>query len=152
MNVEDLMVAFVAIAKDPKAWEKRIEQAKEAAGDLAEARRLKDETKQAAAEAAKDLETARYERDQADRSERNTAAQAASTDARARELAALEADFITRRNTFETEAQNWKANADQREAGLETREREAVKKLDEATKLMADYDEAKHQAALKLAS
>ena len=152
MNVEDLMTAFVAIAKDPKAWEKRIEQAKEAAGDLAEMRRLKDETKAAADQAAKDVETAHYERDQADRSERNAAAQAASNDARARELAAIEADLATRRTAFDTEAQNWKLNADQREAALETREREAIKKLDEAQKLMADYDEAKHQAALKLAS
>jgi hypothetical protein len=47
---------------------------------------------------------------------------------------------------------NLKANYEQREAALTARERDAAAKLNEAAKLMASYDEAKHQAAMKLAS
>ena len=88
-EVTDLIAAIVAIAKDPKAWEKRLGDADDIAKQLAEARK----EKKAADEAAK----------------------AAAAD-------------------------------------LEMREAIATKKLNDANKLMAAYDEAKHQAALKLAS
>ena len=112
-DVTDLITALVAIAKDPKAWEKRIDDMKEAAGNLAEARKLKKDTDQAREDAAKDLETARYERGQAERATRDIAAQNATN---------------------------------------QVRERDVAGKLNEVSKLMASYDEAKHKAALKLAS
>jgi len=57
-----------------------------------------------------------------------------------------------RRQALDQEAANWKANVEAREADLVAREAIASKKLNDANKLMAAYDEAKHQAALKLAS
>lgn len=151
-DATDLLEALVAIAKDPKAWDKRVADMKEAAGDLAEARKLKKENEALAAQAAKDVETAHYERGQADRAEKNTAAQAAANDLNAKELERQTAELERWKATFLQEKANNLANIEQREAAIEIREREAVKKLDEAQKLMAEYDAAKHQAYLKLAS
>jgi len=151
-DVTDLITALVAIAKDPKAWERRIDDMKEAAGNLAEARKLKKDTDQAREDAAKDLETARYERGQAERATRDMGAQTAANAVRERDLRGAEAELTRRRQAFEQEAANWKANVDAREADLVAREAIAAKKLNDANKLMAAYDEAKHQAALKLAS
>ena len=152
IDVSDLISALVAIAKDPKAWEKRIDDMKEAAGNLNAARQLKKETDEAAGQAAKDLETARYERGQAERATRDIGAQTANNAVRERDLRGLETELTRRRQAFELEAANWKANVDAREADLVAREAIATKKLNDANKLMAAYDEAKHQAALKLAS
>jgi len=151
-DVTELISALVAIAKDPKAWDKRIDDMNEAAGNLNAARQLKKETDEARDAAAKDLETARYERGQADRDARNTAAAAQVAAGRQRELRAQEDDLTRRKQAFEAEAQNWKVNVESREADLVAREAIAAKKLNDANKLMAAYDEAKHQAALKLAS
>src|SRR6516165_3869869 len=65
-EVTDFIAAIVAIAKDPKAWEKRLGDADDIAKQLAEARRTKKEAEDAAKAAAADLETARYERGQAE--------------------------------------------------------------------------------------
>ena len=151
-DVTDLISAFVAIAKDPKGWEKRIDDMNEAAGNLAAARQLKKETDEARDAAAKDLETARYERDQAERSTRSIAAQSAANQQRERDLRGAETQLKNQRETFDREAANWKANVESREADLVAREAIATKKFNDANKLMAAYDEAKHQAALKLAS
>jgi hypothetical protein len=151
-DVTDLLEAFVAIAKDPKAWEKRVADMREAAGNLAEARKAKKDAETAAAQAAKDVETAHYERGQADRAQRDTTAQAAINSQRTQEIVNQTAELERWKATFAQEKANNLANIEQREAALEIREREALKKLDQAQKLMADYDEAKHKAALKLAS
>jgi DNA repair exonuclease SbcCD ATPase subunit len=151
-DVSDLISALVAIAKDPKTWEKRIDDMEKAAGNLAAARQLKKESADAADQAAKDLEAARYERGQAERATRDMGAQTAANAVRERDLRGAETDLARRRQAFEQEAANWKANVESREADLEAREKIAAKKLNDASKLMAAYDEAKHQAALKLAS
>jgi hypothetical protein len=150
-DVTELIAALVAIAKDPKAWEKRIDDMNEAAGNLREARKLKSETEEAQKAAAADLETARYERGQAERATRDATAQATVNAQRERALHAQEEDLNRRKNAFEADAQNSKANLEGREKDLDTRERLAAKKLNDAQKLLAAYDEAKHQAALKLA-
>ena len=151
-EVTDLIAAIVAIAKDPKGWEKRLGDADDIAKQLAEIRKTKKEAEDAAKQAATDLETARYERGQAEHATRTAAAQATANVAHERELKAMEANLIRRRNDFEQEAANWKANYEQREAELVARERAATDKLNQTLDLMANYDEAKHQAALKLAS
>src|SRR5215472_8615702 len=127
MDVIDLLVAFVAIAKDPAAWEGRIADANKAAGNLNEARKLKKDTDDARQAAEKDLEAARYERGQAERASRDITQQAAANANRAAEL-------------------------DKREPELDAREKIAAKKLNDAQKLLASYDEAKHKAAQALAN
>jgi hypothetical protein len=151
-EVTDFIAAIVAIAKDPKAWEKRLGDAEDIAKQLAEARKTKKEADETAKQAATDLETARYERGQAEHATRTAAAQATANQQRERELKGHETELAVRRNTFEQEAANWKANVESREADLKAREAIASKKLNDAQKLMAAYDEAKHKAALKLAS
>jgi hypothetical protein len=151
-EVTDLIAAIAAIAKDPKAWEKRLGDADDIAKQLAEMRKIKKEVDDAAKQAATDLETARYERGQAERATRDAAAQSSNNQIRARDLKGHEVELVRARQAFEAEAANWKTNVEQREAALEAREREVAKKLNDAQKLMADYDAAKHQAALKLAS
>ena len=151
-DVTDLIAAFVAIAQDPKSWDKRVADMRAAAGDLAEARKAKKDTEAAAAQAAKDVETAHYERGQADRAEKSSKAQAEVNAQRTQEIVNQTAELDRWKMTFAQEKANHLANIEQREAALEIREREALKKLDEAQKLMAEYDAAKHQAALKLAS
>jgi len=151
-EVTDFIAAIVAIAKDPKAWEKRLGDADDIAKQLAEVRKTKKEADEAAKAAAADLETARYERGQAEHATRTAAAQSAANDVRARDLKGHEAELARARNTFQQEAANWKANYEQREAELAEREKVAADKLAQALNLMASYDEAKHQAALKLAS
>jgi colicin import membrane protein len=151
-EVTDLIAAIAAIAKDPKAWEKRLGDADDIAKQLAEARKAKKEAEDAAKAAAADLETARYERGQAERATRDAAAQSAANHQRERELRGQEAALLQRKNAFEQEAANSKVNFDSREADLDVRERLAAKKLNDAQKLMASYDEAKHKAALQLAS
>ena len=61
------------------------------------------------------------------------------------------AALTQRINAFEADAKNQKASLEAQAKDLETRERLAAKKLNDAQKLLASYDEAKHQAALKLA-
>jgi hypothetical protein len=151
-EVTELIAAIAAIAKDPKAWEKRLGDAEDIAKQLAEARKTKKEADDAAKAAAADLETARYERGQAELANRTAAGQATANTQRERNLKGLEQALATARNSFEQQAANWKANVDSREADLTAREAIAAKKLSDANKLMAAYDEAKHQAALKLAS
>jgi hypothetical protein len=151
-EVTDLIAAIVAIAKDPKAWEKRLGDADDIAKQLAEARKTKKEADDAAKAAATDLETARYERGQAEHASRTAAAQATANAAGERELKGHEAELSRARETFEQDAANWKANYEQREAELAAREQAAEQKLETAQRLMASYDEAKHQAAMKLAS
>ena len=151
-EVTDLIAAIVAIAKDPKAWEKRLGDADDIAKQLGELRKEKKAADEAAKQAATDLETARYERGQAEHASRTAAAQATANANHERELKGVEANLTRRRNDFELEMANLKANYEQREAALTARERDAAAKLNEASKLMASYDEAKHQAAMKLAS
>jgi hypothetical protein len=151
-EVTDFIAAIVAIAKDPKAWEKRLGDADDIAKQLNELRKAKKEAEDAAKAAATDLETARYERGQGERATRDAAAQATANAQRARDLKGAETDLTRRRNDFEREAANWKINVESREADLAAREAIVSKKLNDANKLMAAYDEAKHQAALKLAS
>jgi hypothetical protein len=151
-EVTDLIAAIVAIAKDPKAWEKRLGDADDIARGLAELRKIKKEADEAAKSAAADLETARYERGQAEHATRTAAAQSTANQQRERDLRGLESQLTAQKNTFNQEQANWKANVDSRENDLQVREAVAAKKLNDANKLMAAYDEAKHQAALKLAS
>jgi hypothetical protein len=152
MDVTELIAAIVAIAKDPEAWEKRLANVKEAGSKLAEARMAEKQANDKAKAAAADLETARYERGQSERATRDAAAQANANAVQARDQQNERVMLRRERDVFEQEARNWKANYEQREAELATREREVAKKLNDAQKLMAAYDEAKHKAALKLAS
>jgi hypothetical protein len=151
-EVTELIAAIAAIAKDPKAWEKRLGDAAEIASQLVEARRTKKEAEETAKAAITDLATARYERGQAEHATRTAAAQSTANAARERELKAAEAELTRARNDFERETATAKANLDQRDAELNERERAVAKKLNDAQKLMAAYDEAKHKAALQLAS
>ena len=151
-EITDFIGAIVAIAKDPKAWEKRLGDADDIAKQLGELRKEKKAADEAAKQAATDLETARYERGQAEHATRTAAAQSTANQQRERDLRGHEAELKRARETFEQEAANWKANYEQREAELGAREHAAAGKLNQALNLMASYDEAKHQAALKLAS
>ena len=151
-EVTELIGAIVAIAKDPKGWEKRLGDADEIAKQLADIRKTKTEADAAAKQAATDLETARYERGQAEHASRTAGAQSTANQQRERELKGHEAELKRAQENFEQEAANWKANYEQRETELAARERAATDKLNQALNLMASYDEAKHQAALKLAS
>jgi hypothetical protein len=151
-EVTDFVGAIVAIAKDPKAWEKRLGDADDIAKQLAETRTLQKRADEAQKAAAADLETARYERGQAEHATRTATAQSTANAQRERELKGHEAELARARAAFEQEAATIKANLDQRDAELTARERAAEDKLNQALNLMASYDEAKHQAALKLAS
>jgi len=152
MDVIDLLVAFVAIAKDPAAWEGRIADANKAAGNLNEARKLKKDTDDARQAAEKDLEAARYERGQAERASRDITQQAAANANRAAELDKREHALEANERAAKLAADNLKANQDAREADLDAREKIAAKKLNDAQKLLASYDEAKHKAAQALAN
>jgi len=152
IELEQFITALAKIADDPQAWLKAVGNVQEAREKLAEANKAKKAADEAAGQAAKDLETARYERDQAERSTRGVAAQTAANQQRERDLRGLETELNRKRQAFDAEAANWKANVEAREADLTAREAIAAKKLNDANKLMAAYDEAKHQAALKLAS
>jgi hypothetical protein len=149
---EQLIAAIAKIADDPQAWLRAVGNVQEVREKLAEANRTKKEAEAAAKAAATDLETARTERAQGDRAMRDAAAQNAANAVRERDLRGLETQLKTQRETFEREAANAKQSLDQRERDLDLRERLAAKKLNDAEKLMASYDEAKHKAALKLAS
>jgi len=152
IELEQLITAIAKIADDPQAWLRAVGNVQEVREKLAEANNAKKAADAAAKQAAQDLETARYERDQAERSTRSIAAQSAANQQRERDLRGAETQLKNQRETFEREAANWKANVDSREADLVAREAIVTKKLNDANKLMAAYDEAKHQAALKLAS
>ena len=151
-EVTDLIMAIAKIAEDPQAWMQAVGRVEEAREKLAEARKTKKDADDAAKTAAQDLETARYERAQAERATRDAAAQSTANATRERDLRGHEAELKARRDAFERDAANWRINVDSREKDLETREAIATKKLNDANKLMASYDEAKHKAALKLAS
>jgi DNA repair exonuclease SbcCD ATPase subunit len=151
-DATDLLEALVAIAKDPKAWDKRVVDMRAAAGDLNEARALKKDTEAAAAQAAKDVETAHYERDQIERTRRELTGQAVSNSQREKELDKRESELNAAKSEYEQTKNNWTINVNAREADLATREAAVAKKLKDAETLLAKYDEAKHQAALKLAS
>ena len=94
----------------------------------------------------------RRERDQAERTRRDVTAQANANENTKRDLDQRDPELTTREGTHNLTVANWNTNVEQREKDLETREKIAAKKLNDANKLMASYDEAKHQAALKLAS
>jgi hypothetical protein len=151
-EVSEFIAAVVAIAKDPKGWEKRLGDADDIAKQLAEARKTKKEADEAAKQATTDLETARYERGQAERSSRDAAAQSAANNARAAELDKRERLLEANERAALAAANNLKANQDARENDLNMREKLAAKKLNDAQKLMASYDEAKHKAAQALAN
>ena len=151
-ELEQFISAIAKIADDPQAWLRAVGNVQEVREKLTEARVAEKNAERHAKAAATDLETARYERCQAEHATRTAAAQNAANVVRERDLKGLEADLTRRRNDFEREAANWKVNADSREKDLQAREAIATKKLNDANKLMAAYDEAKHQAALKLAS
>ena len=151
-DVTDLLEALVAIAQDPQAWDKRVKDMRAATGDLNEARKLKQQTDDAAARARKDVETAHYERDQIERTRRDVTGQAQANSQREKELDKRESELKASIAEHEQTASNWQTNVNARENELATREKAAQKKLDDAAKLMADYDEAKHQAALTRAS
>jgi len=152
IELEQFITALAKIADDPQAWLRAVGNVQEAREKLAEATKTKKAADEAAKQAATDLETARYERGQAERASRDIAAQNATNQQRERDLRGAETQLKNQRETFEREAANWKANVEAREADLTAREAIAAKKLNDANKLMAAYDEAKHQAALKLAS
>jgi hypothetical protein len=151
-ELTDLIGAIAAIAKDPDAWAKRLADIKTAGEKLAETRMAQRQAEQAAKQAAQDLETARYERGQADHANRAAGQQAASNGVRERELKEHETALTARETTLKQNEQAFRADCDRREAELAQRERAAAAKLNEASELMAAYDEAKHKAALKLAS
>ena len=151
-ELEQLISAIAKIADDPQAWLRAVGNVQEVREKLVEIRKAQKEVDEARDAAAKDLETARYERDQAERTTRVAQAQATANGERERELRGAETELARRRQAFDAEAANWKVNVDSREADLTAREAIVAKKLNDANKLMAAYDEAKHQAALKLAS
>jgi hypothetical protein len=151
-EVTDLIAAIAAIAKDPHSWERRLGDVEDAGKQLAAARKLKKEAEDAAKAAAQDKETASYERGQAERATRDAAAQAAANAQREHQIKTYHESVVRDRDNFIAERNNAKISLDQREAELVRREQAATAKLNEASKLMASYDEAKHKAALKLAS
>jgi hypothetical protein len=151
-DVMEFIAAVVAIAKDPKTFEKSLGDAKEAAEKLTEARKLSRNAITEHDAAMKDLEAARYERGQADHANRTQAQQATANEARGKELDARAKELDNQRQSHEHAAARANAEIARREAELETRERAADEKLKQAQTLMEKYDEAKHQAALKLAS
>jgi len=151
-ELEQFISAIAKIADDPQAWLRAVGNVQEVREKLTEARVAEKNAERHAKAAATDLETARDEHGQAEHASRTAAAQNAANVARERELKGLETDLARRRNDFEREAAATKVALDRREAELTSREQAAAKKLNDANKLMAAYDEAKHQAALKLAS
>ena len=150
-DVTEFVAAVVAIAKDPKAFEKRLGDVAEAAEKLAEARRLRKEADEIRGRGQADLEAAEYARGQAERSANIAGAQSTANANRGNELDAREKAIAAREQAQKDSEANVKRNIDAREHDLAAREKIAAKKLNDAQKLMASYDEAKHQAALKLA-
>jgi hypothetical protein len=151
-EVTEFIAAIAAIAKDPKAWEKRLGDADAIAQKLTETRSLQKRADEAAKQAATDLETARYERGQADHAQRATAQQAAVNLKTAKELDDRESKLVARERAQEQLEATQRANYDRRDTEIAQRERAADSKLAEAQALMQSYDEAKHKAAIKLAS
>ena len=150
-EVTDFVAAIVAIAKDPKTFEKSLGDAAAAQEKLAEARKLRKEADDIRKAGEADLEKATYERGQGERAAREAGSQSTANAARAHELDARERNVKAREDVQQQNEANLKRNLEQREKDLEMRERVAQQKLNEASKLMASYDAAKHQAALKLA-
>ena len=150
-DVTEFVAAVVAIAKDPKAFEKRLGDVAEAAEKLAEARKLRKEADEIRGRGQADLEAAEYARGQAERTANIAGAQSTANANRANELDVREKNLAAREQGQRDSEANIKRNIDAREHDLMAREKIAAKKLNDAQKLMASYDEAKHQAALKLA-
>jgi hypothetical protein len=151
-EVTEFIGAIVAIAKDPEGWEKRLGNVKDAGSKLAEARMAEKQASEKAKAAATDLETARYERGQADHLKREKASLEQSITRREAVVTQREIEVANREAKLHNDIAARNAEIDRLEAALAEREKEADKKLAEARALMENYDEAKHKAALKLAS
>lgn len=158
MSDTDAIRALAAIAeavKDPKYLTKLVAEADRAEQALTAARKTNQEAREhrqagdVAMEQAKTIQNGvasvqgQITKDRAALSSREKTVSA-------REVAAdhREADQKERENRI-----NAKHSAlDARERDLIERERAADEKLEKSNRIMADYDEAKHKAALKLAS
>jgi hypothetical protein len=151
-EVTELIAAIAAIAKDPEGWVKRLGDVKAAGDKLAEARAVKKDADKTAEQASAERSSAAYDRGQAERAMRNSADQATANERRSQELDRRERQLEANERAALQAANNLKANQDSREADLTAREAIAAKKLRDAQALMANYDEAKHRAAEKLAS
>jgi len=150
-----VLSAMARLVKDPDAWSKRADEIerkwRESHDNIAEVRKLNAETKDLKATADAMMESASYERGQADHAKRESAQQAAANADRDKELKARE-DAVEKREYELAQAagrldDEHKARLD----ALAEREHMAEKVLADAKALMANYDEAKHKAALKLA-
>ena len=151
-DVTELIAAIAAIAKDPDTWVKRLGDVRSAAEKLAEARTAERNAEQLSKHAAEDLETARYERGQVEHANREKLTVEQSIIRRDSAATQRERELDGRDAAQRNEAAAAKAELDRREAALTARETAAEAKLKAAQELMADYDAARHAAALKLAS
>src|SRR6516164_6113525 len=107
-DVTEFVAAVVAIAKDPKAFEKRLGDAAEAAEKLSEARKLRKEADDDRKIAAADRERAEYEHGQAEHARREVAQQSAANAKHDKELEAREKAIAVREQTHETNAASLK--------------------------------------------
>jgi hypothetical protein len=151
-EVTDFIAALAAIAKDPDAWTKRLGDVRAAGDKLAEARMAQRQAEKAAEQASADRSTAAYDRGQADKAMRDGAQQATVNEKRHQELNVRDKELNEREARLTQELAIRNAQIEHNEAELERREKAAEAKLKEAQALMANYDKAKHDAALKLAS
>jgi chromosome segregation ATPase len=155
----DFISAIVEIARDPKAWDARVAELRKQGEAAAKAMEEVAAREQAvvghrrAAEAAlaeirRKAADAEYLHKQVADKEKALAEREALL--RVREAAVTDQDHRAREAINKaSEAHN---NLDQREKALAEREKAAAAKLEQAKTLLASYDEAKHRAALKLAS
>ena len=151
-DVVEFVAAVVAIAKDPKAFEKRLGDAAEAAEKLAEARKLRKEADDIRKQGEADLAAAEELRGRAEHVNRTAAQQSTANANFDRDLKVREQAVSDAEAKLHDEHAARNAAIERLEVELAEREKTAEKKLAEAQSLMAAYDEAKHQAALKLAS
>lgn len=150
------LAGVAAILKDPKGWDDRaqkvLDAAKQAAADLGDAQDALAAAKAEREATAKDLETIKAERAQADRSYQNAREQADSIRLREAKVAEREQKVTTAEERLAADSQRVLAEQTARGAEIDAKHQEAEEKLARAQALMADYDEAKHKAALQLAS
>jgi hypothetical protein len=158
-QIDELIAALAGVAEivaNPADWKKRaqdnIAAAEKSSKDRQAAQQLHDAAESNRRAAAADLETARQERGQAEFAKREAASHEQSVKQREDAVTKREQTASDRERHLAADKANHDAWLAKAKADLAAREKAVEEKLIATQALLKNYDEAKHKAALKLAS
>lgn len=159
VDLANFIQAVLDIGKDPKTWDARVSEMREHAATAAMANDEANTALQAAVDHRTAAETALANAAEKEASVERWSGQ---VDAKVKTLADREGKVTDREAGAKQREDNAKFredqlavtanNLDHRHADLVEREEALAAERDRVNALLADYDEAKHKAALKLAS